>query len=866
MQDKKIYNQSDLVLDVTKTFDPYKLELDEWSRFLDVLCGNRIYQKEAIKSAIIYFASGEYKEIEDIIKENYDKNTEIQKKYPTINDYFSQLQINNKLFANIDLATGTGKSYVIYGIAQIMLGIGLIERVLVLCPSLTIEKGLMEKFTILASDSIIRNSMPESAVIKNPRIIDANQTIMKGDICVENIHAVYEATGSSIKDSFKNGGQDTLVLNDESHHIFNSLQGLSANSTEGKNIKKWKEFLIDPQYDFRYIMGFTGTAYIEDEYFNDVIYRYSLRRAIDDRIVKSIDYVQKDDSSGIYEKFQKIYQNHKNNALKFNKIKPLSILVTKDIRGAKILKEKLVDFLIEEEKSNRDTIESKVLIVTSADEHKSNLAKLAFVDFLEDKTEWIVSVSMLTEGWDVKNVFQIIPWEDKAFNSKLLIAQVLGRGLRLPKEYESPQPSVIVFNHDSWSKNIKSLVNEVLEIETRIISSVRFKSERNQYHFVLRNLNYDKKEKEIEHIEKSKPLNYSNMWKGGITLISQTETAEKKTDYEDMFSGNVHSQEYIIKYRLKTVDEVIKKILDEFKMRDWEGGIFGLGDGVVYSKENLPSEGKIKSIILNSMQKVGIEGDKLIEANSQRVFKAFSTLFREKGKTVINVIINSSPFEIYTEDIKNESAGLSNFRRDHTLFYTEDFEEEVYGEEQLKIVKDFLADPSFRRGASKEVLSYFFKTPLNFVITNGEPERLFVEELCNKKNAAMIDAWIKSRDVGFFSIDYSYKEKSHTKQNSFNPDFFLKCSVEDTNFYIVVETKSDKDDSKENKAKLKYAREHFKRLNNKLQEQGLNEVYIFHFLSPNAYNTFFQYLRDGRIFRKEHLFKSELEDLLEKPE
>ena len=32
---------------------------------------------------------------------------------------------------------------------------------------------------------------------------------------------------------------------------------------------------------------------------------------------------------------------------------------------------------------------------------------------------------------------------------------------------------VIVFNHDSWSKNIKSLVNEVLEIETRIISTVK---------------------------------------------------------------------------------------------------------------------------------------------------------------------------------------------------------------------------------------------------------------------------------------------------------------------------------------------------------------------------------------------------------
>ncbi|HNG97353.1 MAG TPA: restriction endonuclease subunit R, partial [Candidatus Absconditabacterales bacterium] len=89
-------------------------------------------------------------------------------------------------------------------------------------------------------------------------------------------------------------------------------------------------------------------------------------------------------------------------------------------------------------------IEEKVLIVTSHNDHKANIVKLKSIDAKDDSIEWIVSVSMLTEGWDVKNVFQIVPWEDRAFNSKLLIAQVLGRGLRVPKEYESPQPRVIV--------------------------------------------------------------------------------------------------------------------------------------------------------------------------------------------------------------------------------------------------------------------------------------------------------------------------------------------------------------------------------------------------------------------------------------
>ncbi|UKI49542.1 MAG: hypothetical protein L6U99_12975 [Clostridium sp.] len=58
--------------------------------------------------------------------------------------------------------------------------------------------------------------------------------------------------------------------------------------------------------------------------------------------------------------------------------------------------------------------------------------RLKTVDDKESQVEWIFSVSMLTEGWDVKRVFQIVPHEERAFNSKLLIAQVLGRGLRVP--------------------------------------------------------------------------------------------------------------------------------------------------------------------------------------------------------------------------------------------------------------------------------------------------------------------------------------------------------------------------------------------------------------------------------------------------
>lgn len=57
MLDKKVFKQKNLVLRVTNKYNPMKLNLDEWEMYLDVLCGNREYQKEAIKNAVVFMAS-----------------------------------------------------------------------------------------------------------------------------------------------------------------------------------------------------------------------------------------------------------------------------------------------------------------------------------------------------------------------------------------------------------------------------------------------------------------------------------------------------------------------------------------------------------------------------------------------------------------------------------------------------------------------------------------------------------------------------------------------------------------------------------------------------------------------------------------
>jgi type III restriction enzyme len=146
---------------------------------------------------------------------------------------------------------------------------------------------------------------------------------------------------------------------------------------------------------------------------------------------------------------------------------------------------------------------------------------------------------------------------------------------------------------------------------------------------------------------------------------------------------------------------------------------------------------------------------------------------------------------------------------------------------------------------------YNFKIPLNVALASYEPERRFIRGLTAEQTAQAIDAWIKSLDVGFYSIEYSWRKGEHPKQGSFNPDFFIKVD----NDIVVVEIKMDNDVSDENKAKLRYAGEHFARVNELQEEQR----YYFKFLSPGSYDLFSKALRE-KTYRD---FRSELEAKLE---
>lgn len=822
MQEKELFKNQDLVLKVDQNIDTAILDLNKYDPFLDALCVGRDYQKDSIRETIKFLLSEKYQNTRDLAEENWHNNETLENKYSDFKNLEKSLQIPDKLSCSIDLATGTGKSYVMYGIAQIMLCEGKIDQVLVLCPSLTIEDGLTEKFEELASDKTLKNLLPKKSKYKNPRIINARRTVEKGDICIENIHAVFEKTNSSIVDSFKGKGKRTLVLNDEAHHIYASKE---------KNLKKWKSFLINPDYNFKYLAGFSGTCYNGDEYFSDVIYRYSLKQAIEEKQIKDVEYIYENQDRNLPEnvKFQEIYQIHNKNKNTYTRIKPLTIFITKDITECKNLLRKFQKFLIDNENLNSEQAEAKTLIVTSNQEHKTNRPLLKKVDDKTNKIEFIFSVAMLSEGWDVKNVFQIVPHEKKAFNSKLLISQVLGRGLRIPLEYANQQPKVKVFNHDKWYKEIKGLVDEVLEREKKINSYIIEKEK--DYNFEIHNIDYQK----LENIVNYKKEGSYKFEKDYIAFSPQPKSEETKITYvsvKDPQKQNVSKLEKKIKF--KTVDETVNDIKNKLIL--WT-----TDDQKDYLK--MYPENKIRNIILNSLNKIKEKKELISEENVQKTLQSFGVIRRPSSqfKTIRYNADAKNIKKVETRKIGSSSISISTLYKEGSVIY-DDQALKLSNQSEIKAIKDL--EEEYREGSQKLNTaslikvsnSYNLKTPLNLITVSHRPERMFVNCLIEEENAKKIDSWIKSKDTGFYVIEYAWRKGEHPKNGKFNPDFFIKIG----NDILIVETKADSDTKDENKGKVKYAKKHVDKLN-KLQNTN---KYYFWMIGPKDYSNFFKSIRE----------------------
>jgi type III restriction enzyme len=887
-------SNSELVLKMNNVTDEVIQRVNKYDDYLEALFSDDYsFLREATKTALSFLLSTNYPDLETLAMENYLQSEKLQQIFPSIEEYLNDqfFPLRSKKACSLDLATGSGKSYLLFAITQLALCEEIVDRVLVLCPSLTIEEGLTDKFNHLNSNgallAILRSINPDFI---QPEIINANDTILPNNICIENVHATYSRTGSSIQDSIKNDGEKVLVLNDEAHHIY-------SGASDSRD-KKWLEFLRDENYSFRYIIGVSGTPYYRDrndeynQYFLDIIYRFSIKQATEKNIIKKLDPKKFDefkDDKG----YQDIWAVHLKIKEKYGKyLKPLTIVICANIADAIIEWKVLVDFLIERGIPKEEAIK-KVIWVTSGlpsspkdkariagiperndlsaeQVRKENLLSLKTVDSLESPVEWIVSVAMLTEGWDVKNVFLIVPHTKKAFNSKLLIAQVLGRGLRVPPILKEKviTPLITVSNHEKWTPEIMDLYNEVAELENRL--SWGYDERHNHFAFPLYNLEYKPQE-------------------------TTTESKEEEASFPESFgfSDQYRSAEYKQEY---TLSGQISYAFEDTEIYETDIAVANLYAYLKDKNERIVQEWSksiLKEKIIKELVDKGYESDFLSKDNYHKVQQAFGPLFRELGKVVPRISqvpdclkkveIISFPVQSFSENsLKNHGflfyteSSKDSFQNEEKILFEEfssaerkikilERKREESESENIRIAYDIEIDKL--RELSMNIIKVdepVFKTPLNVLFVSYRPEIEFTNSLL--MHIDLFKSFIKSSDQGFYFFPYSYKPdikgKTHPRQETFNPDFFLK--VNDCDDILIVEIKKEKDDNKKNQAKYRDGKRHFENLNEKLGEKGIPDRYYFKFLSPedNDIANFFQAVQNKKYKQWNSILMNDLQDKL----
>ncbi len=374
------------------------------------------------------------------------------------------------------MATGSGKTWVIamaivwsYFHKKYVPGSDLATNFLIVAPNVIVYQRLEKDF---ASNRIFRDLplVPPEWRPFEPKVIlrgDAMEPDASNNLFLTNIHQLYESRDAewtpanaveallgkkpskdlaagqrSMLERIKSL-KDLIVFNDEAHHVHEeslawSQSLLSIHKAIPKGLSLWLDFSATPKDQ-------------NGMYFPWTVCDYPLAQAVEDRIVKAPLIVTKDDDpkqprqdpdhvtrDNIHEKYgywlRAAVQRWKDHWSVYKKLKtkPVLFIMTEksvyaDALGEYLWKTKEFGFK-----------ESDILIIhtdsegeiTKADLEKAREAARD-IDKADNQIKAIVSVMMLREGWDVRNVTVVLGLRPFNAKAEILPEQVIGRGLRL---------------------------------------------------------------------------------------------------------------------------------------------------------------------------------------------------------------------------------------------------------------------------------------------------------------------------------------------------------------------------------------------------------------------------------------------------
>lgn len=417
----------------------------------------------------------------------------VQRDFPNVKDF--QREFPSISFS---IATGVGKTRLMGAcITYLYLEKG-IRNFFILAPNLTIYEKLMEDFGNPAYAKYVFSGIGEF-VHNKPVIITGENYAQMGGLFRDsevriNIFNVAKFNSDN-KGSKKDGvalaprikrlseylGQsywqylteldDLVILMDEAHRYHADQSKKAIN-------------------ELKPVLGIELTATPVDEKgnaFKNIVYEYSLAKALEDgKYVKNpaiatrknfraqglspeeIEKIKLEDAISIHQDTKaELILYSRNTGAKL--VKPFVLVVCKDISHASEVYE-----YISSGQFYGGQYKGKVLQIDSSTKKDEEIDR-QFVELekYENEIEIVIHVNMLKEGWDVSNLYTIVPL--RAANASILIEQTIGRGLRLPFNGERTGVDKIdkltVIAHDNFesviaeAQNPASVLNKMSFIE-----------------------------------------------------------------------------------------------------------------------------------------------------------------------------------------------------------------------------------------------------------------------------------------------------------------------------------------------------------------------------------------------------------------
>ena len=404
----------------------------------------------------------------------------------TLKAEFASLEDFEREFPSLcfALATGVGKTRLMGAfVAYLHLAHG-INNFFVLAPNLTIYNKLIADFTPNTPKYVFKG-IAEFA-LQPPLIITGDN---------------YDQSGVVVDDQPRGFANDVRI------NIFN-ISKINSEVRGGKEprIKRMKEvlgdsyfnhlaglpdlvLLMDESHRYRASSGIrsinelkplfglevTATPFVEAGGnkvvpFKNVVMDYPLARAMEDGFVKEPAVVTQrnfEASAHTAEEVEKIkledgvrlHETTKVELLTYARenevsvVKPFMLVIARDTtHAAKLLA------MLESDAFYAGRYRGKVIQVDSSRtgaEEEEMITRLLAVESVDEPTEIVIHVNMLKEGWDVTNLYTIVPL--RAANARTLIEQSIGRGLRLPYGKRTGVASVDRLNivaHDKFQEII----------------------------------------------------------------------------------------------------------------------------------------------------------------------------------------------------------------------------------------------------------------------------------------------------------------------------------------------------------------------------------------------------------------------------